>query len=144
MTQSDFPSLKEEVERKALETIEKIVSDRDHGRINESQYAYGVDLLWSLFAGVAGGDFMHMVEMMDASKKGCDQATRAYFLNRSKGVVARVKNFHDGLVTMNLIDKNGETEKLYDFRPEVGGVSRGKEKYQEICDALYKRGLDEI
>lgn len=141
----NHPTLQEEVERKAFETVEKLYLDQKTKRITEAQYQYGLDILWSAVAGLASKDIMLMLETARSSKKDGSFFTREYYLS-DKGHIVKLSNLHDGRVRFELTMYGGITklEKTYDLREEANPFVAAREKFQELSDNLISRGFQEI
>lgn len=142
---SDVPTLKEEIERKALETLETIYLDREGGRITEAQYAYALTVLWGAVAGLASRDFTVMMEIADKGRKDGSFITHEYLRGRN-GDIVRVSNLHDGQVHCGLISKDGTQHpaKVYDFREDANCIQAAKHKALALGDALVAKGFEEI
>lgn len=136
---SDFPTLKEELNRKTLETIEKIVQDHASGRINEAQYAYAIDVMWSAVAGLVDADFNIIIETMTKAKKDGSLFTREYYQHPTKGVV-RLINTSDGRVLF----KTSASTKLFDYREGINPHKEAKEKFRELGDKLVESNFEQI
>lgn len=143
---AEVPELRQEIDRKAIETIEKIEKDFQNGRITRGQYAYAVDVLWSAYAGVVDKDFMFIMEQMGNSRQDGSFFTRHY-LRDATGGVAVVTNLHDGRVRLQVTPLGQESpqiDKMFDFRPEVGTMKSAREKEMALIDGLINRGFQEI
>lgn len=136
----NVPTLKEEVDRKALEALEMIATDQHTGKITEAQYSYALTVLWASCAGIAGSDFSMMMEVAQQGKKDGSQYTRKY-LRSSKGDVVKITNYHNGTVRYDFSLPGGEfRNKTYNCETPM----LGKQKFQEIEDKLISNGFEEI
>lgn len=142
---SDVPTLKDEIERKALTTLEKICLDQHNGRITEAQYAYGLDVLWSAVAGLAGADFTTVMSIAKDGRKDASRYTRAYFRARS-GAIAKLTNLHDGRVMLDTIAPDGlsRTSKTFDFQNEIGSLKVAQDRFLQLEDVLFNKGFEPI
>ena len=141
---SDY-NIQEEIDRKALETICKLANDRDQGRITESQYSYGLDILWSAIAGMVDTDLALMMEVAKVKKEGASFFTREYYCG-GKGHIAKITNTHRGIVVfdLSLYDGTHQSRKLFDFREEPNPYVAAKQKFQELGDGLVAKGFNSI
>lgn len=140
---NDVPTLKEEVERKAIETLEKLAVDLDLGRINEAQYAYGLDILWSASAGIAGEDFKAMMEVARPVKKSAARFTREYYRTPNGERLAKITNTHEGVVMVEVGKNDGELQRqVFDFRQEPNPAQLAKQKFQALGDTLVARDFN--
>lgn len=136
------PTIHEELARKALETIEKLHFDHEHGRTTEAQYSYGIDILWSAIAGIAGEDFVRLTEAMKPPKRNGSYFTREFYLSPI-GVIVKITNFHDGLVTLEKIhSKAGQVN--YDFREDPDGLLKANDMFKKLGDSLHSRDFELI
>lgn len=145
-TPAQVPELRDEINRKAFETIEKITRDDQSGRITKGQFAYAVDVLWSVVSGLVEKDITIMMEVMGNTPDDGSFFTRTY-LRDAKGNIAKVTNLHDGRVRFELIPiRHGEAaaDKIYDFRPEIETMKCAKNKELAIIDILIAKGYEEI
>lgn len=144
MSEYEVPTLKEEIDRKAIETIESVLRARVNGSITEQQYSYAVDLIWSLFSGIAGNDFTGILEQMDSQKKEKIFVTQMVFAKNGSTVV--VRNLHNGMVITTTL-KNGNnvpSQNLKDFRDEIGGTKKALQTFEEICKSLTRMGFTKL
>jgi len=142
---SEVPTLQQEVDRKALEALEMIATDRHLGKITEAQYSYALTVLWASCAGIAGSDFTIMMEVAQDARKDGSFYTREFYRNE-KGDIAKVTNYHDGRVRVELSMHDGlhKSEKMHDMREEPGCIALAKTKFQTLCDNLIAKGFNEI
>lgn len=142
---NEVPTLQEEVERKALEALEMVAIDRDTGKITEAQYSYALTVLWASCAGIAGSGFMTIMEVAGQGKKDGSQYTRR-FMRSEKGDIAKITNFHDGVIRLELSLRDGlhKSEKDYDCTQELNPCGAAKEKFLNLIDNLVIKGFEEI
>lgn len=62
------PSIREELSRKALEALERLVIDRSRGTITEAQFSTGMNVLWDIAAGLTDKDFMEIISTVKVQK----------------------------------------------------------------------------
>jgi hypothetical protein len=70
----DFPSLREELDRKSSEAMEWLIGSCEKGLISEAQFSTGVDVLWLALAGLVKKEFVELVTQatelaLDADKR---------------------------------------------------------------------------
>jgi len=139
---NDVPTLQEELDRKALETIEKMEVDLEQGRITVEQYAYGVDLIWLSWAGLVSKDLMPLIEIM-GEKKGAS-ATRAFFY-RGDGRAVVITNDLKGKVLIESFSRGD--------LPDAQGIDRtnepnpsvaGRRVYEQVIARFIERGFTQI
>lgn len=141
---SDY-NLQDEIGRKAFETIEKLVNDREMAKITEAQYAYGIDILWSAVAGLVDKDLMIMMKIAKVKKEGASFFTREFYCG-AKGHIAKLTNTHRGVVVfdLSLYDGTHKSRKLYDFREEPNPYKAAKAKFQELGDHMIAKGFNQL
>jgi hypothetical protein len=140
----EIPTIREEIDRKALETIEKLQFDLSSGRINSQQYSYGISILWSAVSGLANDDFRQIIELMGEQVKKTPNITRSHFYSE-KGVAARIINAHDGRVVLTMFRQSSSNDmKKYDFREEPNASALGLEQYEKLRTKLKDSGFIEI
>lgn len=142
---SEVPTLQHEVERKAVEALEMIAGDLELGKITEAQYSYALTALWASCAGIAGSDFMLMMELAKQEKRGASFFTREYYLGE-KGHIAKISNTHQGIVVLDLAlyDGTHKSRKVFDLREHPSMYVAAKAKFQELGDNLISKGFNQI
>lgn len=56
-----IPTLREELDRKVMDTLEWLVLGRQRGRLTELQFSAGIDTLFMAVSGLVGEEFIHMI-----------------------------------------------------------------------------------
>lgn len=59
----DLPTVEEELDRKAIETLEQLLLRRQQGKITEAQFDVGLDALFSVAAGLVRDDFAELISL---------------------------------------------------------------------------------
>lgn len=57
----DLPAVEDELDRKAIETLEMLLLKRDQGKITEAQFDTGLDILFSVAGGIVREDFAELI-----------------------------------------------------------------------------------
>lgn len=139
---SEAPSLREELDRKALETLEQMESDLESGRISLAQYSYGVGLIWSSWAGLVSKGLMPLIEIMGG--KSVARETKSY-LYRGDGQALVVTHDHKGMVRIEAFSPGQFPDvRIVDRSAEPNSFIAGREAYQKAVAALLSRGYCEI
>jgi hypothetical protein len=59
------PSIKEELDRKTIETLEYLISKRETGEITQDQICTGLDVLFMNVNGLVDDDFINLITAAD-------------------------------------------------------------------------------
>ena len=140
---SFVPTLAQEIERKSIDTLEKLAVDLELGRITKAQYLYGLDILWSAVAGLAGTDFTIMIETAKLPNRDKEFVTRTYYQS-DKGNVVRITNSMTGYVVVDVNLGLAESRKLYNFRDEPNPTKQAAEKVADLEASLIGKGFKQI
>lgn len=138
---SDIPSLREEVNRKCLETLQKLHDDYTLGKINNGQYKYAIDICWSLVAGLIDDGNRQIIEQFSRETTAISYSEKSYFRNE-EGLVVVIIDSKAGLLLFKLI-KQGEKDKIntFDFREEQNPTLAAKNKLVEIVQSISNKGF---
>lgn len=137
----DTPVLKDELNRKTLESIQKIAHEFSVGKITAAQYSYGVDILWNTVAGLVSEDFTQMAALMDNQKLD-DSAHTHVFLSNDKGAVIKVTNFHNGIVQVaSVVSATPSKPTKYDYREEPRAHEAAHQKFLSVVATLKQAGF---
>lgn len=55
------PTVKEELDRKSLEAIERLILQHRHGEISDEAYSVGLDTLFLTVSGIVSEDFIEII-----------------------------------------------------------------------------------
>lgn len=135
-----IPTQREELERKTVETLQKIVEDRESGRTTEAQYGYALDIVWSNVAGLVGNDVVAILEVTQGSVADGSEYTIEYFREPATRAIAKLINTHDGRVNAQI----GRNDKWIDCRESSNPYRDAKQKFQMIRDKLVSIGYQRI
>lgn len=91
----EIPVLADELKRKVMDSVIRVVSDFQLGKVTEAQAKYAMDMLWLGVAGLVDDDFRLIMERFDEllsyhhDKRGKDQSyAPVEFFNNGKGKIA--------------------------------------------------------
>lgn len=78
----DLPTTQEELDRKSIETLEKLILDHRNHRISTAQFDVGINTLFSVASGLVSRDFIELVTRASREETvgGCitDYQTRLF------------------------------------------------------------------
>lgn len=63
VTDHSLPTIKQELSRKSIETLEYLVNERKRGQITNDQYSVGLDVLFMTCNGIVESDFIDLVTL---------------------------------------------------------------------------------
>jgi hypothetical protein len=137
IVKTEIPTLQEEIDRKAFETLEWLTYSLDQGRLTPEQFSTGVDVLFMTVSGLLRNDFIGLV-------------TEAQKLCPSEPLVLK-RCFSDGAALMK-VEWTVGSDKVSMGRP-FGGKSAVKEFdtareaktwFEAIGGSLAAKGYKEI
>ena len=137
--------MREELDRKTLETIERVYLDHESGKCNNAQFSYAVDILWSAYSGLAGKDFLTMIEALGGSVVRDSSFMLHEVYQDESGNVARLTNTNNGVVLIALYRQGAvRTSYKYDFQEELNPIQTAKAKFQKLGDGLLMKGFQQL
>lgn len=134
------PSIAQELERKTVEEIERLVISLQYGKISDAQFVQAVETLWQTVAGLVEQQTMDILATLKThvSKNTQERVTRI-FCNDSGDTVIAVWNLTIGKVT-TLVKKQGDRAGTgRDWRPLQDAIHPSretKEHYERICKVM--------
>ena len=139
---SNVPSLQEELNRKTLETLEKINADYTLGKISKAQYKYGVDIAWSCVAGLVEQDLIRMFEWLDKDTKSISYSEKTVYRHLKSGIDIVIIDSKTGLLLYKRLHQ-GSPDKVqaFDLRAEPNPYLAAKEKLQQLDSDLINKGF---
>lgn len=143
---SDIPSLKEELNRKTFETVERLVNDRAFCKATDAQYDYGIEILWGTVAGLVDKDFMDIAANMRLTSRDESFVTRAHLRN-AKGDSVVLENGHKGVIRMTVYRAGSHVptkRETIDLREESQATQQADLKFNELALKLEANGFYRI
>lgn len=80
---SEIPSLRDEIDRKAFEQLERLAGQLETGRINDAQFDTGVQSVWNCVSGLASEWVIQTISEVKDAKKGEAFQDRRLFLKKT-------------------------------------------------------------
>lgn len=142
---SDLPTIQEEINRKAFETLQKLVNDFNLGKISRSQYKYGVDIAWSFTSGLVDEEMRLMFEQLGKETISISLSEKTVFRHLKSGIDILVIDSKSGAVVFKRMHQ-GSPDKVdfFDFREEPNPYLAAKQKIEQMRDALIAKGFVQL
>jgi hypothetical protein len=87
---SQIPDLKEELNRKVMESVSWLMSSVQSGQITDFQFSTGIDALFMAVAGLVGKDFVEIVTEAQKLSPDGQNVQRRYFYDATTTDTVRV------------------------------------------------------
>jgi hypothetical protein len=86
----EIPTIREELSRKSLEALERLVIDRAKGAITEAQFSTGMNVLWDIVAGLTDKDFIEIISTVKVNKNDDSFKRRRMMICRDHWILTTV------------------------------------------------------
>lgn len=133
---SEIPTLREELDRKVLETFSWLVSGNDNGLVSDEELSFGMDVLFKAAWGLMDKDFTQMFECAQESLKSKNKRimSQAVFRrNEYAGAVVVVKwEPTSCIVEMTRMGLEG----VAPIKKELDSPKLAKAYFEGICSKL--------
>lgn len=134
------PTLREELDRKAVDALEKLESDLQSERITLAQYVYAVDLCWTAWAGLVSRDVLSMLEIM--GEKKADFVLKQH-LYRGDGALSIISYSTRQEKVMVELMKPGEVPDVreFDCQHQPNPQQAGRSLTKKVIASMEARGF---
>lgn len=142
---SDIPTIQEEINRKAFETLQKIVNDFNLGKISKSQYRYAVDIAWSALSGLFDDEMRMMFEQLSRDTQSVSLSEKTVFRHLKSGIDILLIDSKTGAVVFKRLHKDlPDKVDFFDFREEPNPYLAAKQKIEQMRDSLISKGFVQL
>lgn len=142
----NMPTLREELDRKAVEAMEFLVASHQQGKIAQAELHTGLEAIWNTTAGLISSDITHLLAaMLDHIKEGI--VIKRLFVSAAQEPVMIEHNLTSFSVKVNsqLTYSDGwKKSTLTCFDDKVSPSVAAKEHFEKIAAALVAKGYREV
>lgn len=130
------PTLFEELNRKAFETLEDAIRDFDNGKITEAQRKARLDALWGLCAGLVSPEIMSLISnVRDKLPYGAESFVESRSIKDESTGKTRTVRWRVGSSVVNLY-QDGTLVRSWNFKDEIIPSRSARELYDALCAKL--------
>lgn len=86
----EVPSIREELSRKALNTLQSLLIDRERGVLTEAQFGAALNVLWDTVSGLVDREFMDLISMVKVNKNDPSYRRRTMLVCREHWILTTV------------------------------------------------------
>lgn len=148
-------NLRDELERKTLEALARVVSDFERMAISQAQARLALDILFAATSGLTGGETFNLVSQASAeinAESKRDYARRFFVHPNKKELLLLQYAYGEAEVTIKRGKypmKSGEVNmwersSRATFQNEPDPFETAAIRYREYADALLRQGFQEI
>lgn len=131
------PTLSEEIDRKAFETIEWLFHSLHEGRLTQDQFSAGVDTLFMAVSGLTKNEFIDLITLAQAECGASAPMLKRVFVDGD--AVKCVTTWVVGSDTVELTRPGAKSlEKMFDTSREA------RDWFNKVNEIMNARGLKEI
>ncbi len=138
--------MKEELDRKTVETLESILVRLDQGRITMPEARQAVDAMWRTVSGLISDDVMEMIDAFKADTNKAFVERRVFVLEgKDIAILERAVGTGIGRVRMNMREPGVfATDKMIRLEDEINPSMAARQKLDAFVVALKKKGYTEL
>ena len=140
-----IPDVQDELDRKAIETLEMLLLRRDQGKITEAQFDTGIDVLFSTVSGLVREDF---AELISLSADDIDRNDPSFEQRRvfwSEGTFFYLKENIEKAKLMLAKHSGGEWKKFEKDYSDLPFPEKSLKKYVEAIEKnMTDKGFAEL
>jgi hypothetical protein len=140
------PSIKQELERKTLDELQRLILALEHGKVSPSQFNAAVRSLWQATAGLVSKDIMNLIEQTKAQLLTDDDAISRSYVSRDRATVISV-DWLPGResVKVTRIADGKRTNSVAAADPASMIPSKdARDQFARICKRLEEAGMEKL
>lgn len=142
-----LPTLQEELDRKALDTLGGLIMDCRAKRISPAQFEVGINTLFSAVSGLVTSEFIELVTR--ASKEETNGEDVVHYdrrvFNKGESTVIIVYGFGDELFTISMMRPNRPVNvRGKSFVDQTNAPKKAHAAYLMFAASLESKGYEEL
>ena len=142
---SEVPTLREEIDRKAFEQLERLAGQLETGRINDAQFDVGVHTVWNCVSGLASEWVIQTLGEIRDSRKGEAHKDRRFMVGFEEGmweVLILSRDLGGGKLTLRGIPAGRSRD--WDFTECPNPSAECVKKQNQVTEALVAKGFRRV
>lgn len=142
---SEVPSLRDEIDRKAFEQLERLAGQLETGRINAAQFDCGVQTVWNCVSGLASEFIIQTISEIKDSRKEVSHLDRRFFVSFIAGkweTLILTRGLAGSNLTLRSIPPGRKTN--WDFAECANPPFEALKKQNHVAEMLVGKGFRQI
>jgi hypothetical protein len=141
------PSVKQELERKTLDELQRLVLALEHGKVTQGQFNAAIDSLWLTTAGLVQRDIMDLIEKTKVNLIVDESWLRETFVSTGERRFTVTVSWKVGTdqVTLTRVADGKVTVSRWDPpKDEIIPSMSAKKHFQSVCKSMKDRGFEPL
>ena len=135
-----LPDVQEELDRKAIETLEMILSDETSGRCSTAEAKYGLGILMSAVNGLVRNEFAELIAEAESEFGDSGNVITQVLINEeNNGLVVIENNLESNSVTLRRAKECASATSTFDG--SITPYSDAKRLAQKILNTMHGKGF---
>lgn len=142
---SEVPSLRDEIDRKAFEQLERLAAQLETGRISAAQFDCGVQTVWNCVSGLASEFIIQTISEIKDSRKGESHKDRRLFVSFIAGkweTLILTRGLGGDKLTLRSIPPGRKTD--WEFTDCANPPVEALKKQNHVAELLLGKGFRQI
>lgn len=137
-------NIQDELNRKAIETLEAIILNHESGSVDLASTKYAINTLFGLASGLLSAETFEIVSQASKEYGRIEEAPLTRMFLGPNGLIAVTLRWNETDLIVRRFECEGMTpkEKRIAFGDSV--IPSKSEKFRLVCDSIEKRGFTEI
>ena len=136
---SALPSLQDELNRKAFQSMEWLTNAFDKGKVSEAQFSTGVDVLFMATSGLVDGEILTLVTQASTLARQVPEQVRRHFIMDGT-IISLTWRVDDAMVTIVKRQNGLRNEQVL----ETATPAQARDRVQTLAQRLLARGFEEV
>lgn len=136
---SALPSVQDELNRKAFQTMEWLTNAFDKAKISDAQLSTGIDALFMATSGLVDGEILALVTQASTLASSAPEQVRRHFIMAGT-IISLTWRVDDSMVTIVKRQNGSRHEQVL----ETGTPAQARVRVHSLAKALLARGFEEM
>ena len=136
---SALPSLQDELNRKAFQTMEWLTNAFDKAKISDAQFGTGIDALFMATSGLVDGEILTLVTQASTLASPVPEPVRRHFILGGT-IISLTWRVDDAMVAIVKRQNGLRNEQVL----ETATPAQARDRVQTLAQRLLARGFEEV
>lgn len=144
MQDETLPSLKEELERKTVETLQWVISMRETGQMTAPQAKVAIQTAFGIVAGLVSEDTMSILDELKGAKNANEVIRRFFYRNTPHGPDIVILSWTVGTETIKALERKAYSESIKIRAYTKASPKEAEESLSSMCELISVKGAIEL
>lgn len=139
---SEVPNLRDEIDRKAFEQLERLAGQLESGKINQAMFNIGVQSVWNCVSGLASEWVIDTITEVKEMWVESELLDARVFYDPSEGAILLIRKLGGDKLKLRSLPTGRKTD--WDFAATANPSREALLKQKQVEEVLVKKGWNRV